>query len=215
MADESLPGPLMRPSPEARSSSSLTSPISEFTTEALHKVVGNVYNDLFCFMQVSRIQKQVKDLDGQVTMLRSVSEDLLGEAASPGRSSILGLSTAGQFHWDQLWHSVNVVGDRCLNDTLSPLQDRLKGVLAGCAGSPEYGVKLRIPGDELGWYGDLFKALNYQAKTLEVLLAAIRLARHSNKVDAEGGLSRDTRENVSILQSLTSVLRQRLQDPSG
>ena len=166
-------------------------------------------------MQVSRAQKQIVDLNGQVTMLHTVTQDLLSEAAMPSHSSYLGLSTGSQFHRDRLWHNVNVVGDRCRNDTVGPLHDRLKGMLACCAGPSEYEDKLRLPGHNIEWYEDTFQALKCQAETLQVLLAALRLARHNNTVNAEGQLSRDARENVSILHCLTSGLRQRLHDPSG
>ncbi|KAK5121565.1 hypothetical protein LTR85_004737 [Meristemomyces frigidus] len=196
-----VPGPSSLPS---------ASPASKFTTEALYEDVKRAYSDMFIFMQVSYAQKQVVDLNGQVTMLREVTEDL--RLVSSWQSSFLGLSIAGQLLWDGLWRSVNVVGDRCRADILRQLRKGLKSISSRSAESLKSKSDIRIPEDDIAWSEEVFRELERFTETLQVLLAAIRLAYHSTTVNNDGNLPQGM---ISTLRSSMSKLQHKLYDSSG
>jgi hypothetical protein len=192
---------------DARSPSPPLLPASKFTTEVLYQDIGDVVRDLSHFMQVTHIQKQVVDLNEQVKLLYDVSKEL--RALSSGQSSFWGLSPANQCPLDRLRHSVDIVGDRCRDDTLSLLHNRLARTITRHVDGHSPGVELKLPADDLLWYENTFKTLEVQTEALQVLLATIGLVRDSSTVTIGSNLSA-----VSKVHSLASSLNRKLYDSS-
>lgn len=210
--EPSSPPPLYSPGGFSDPHSPPTSSASKFMAGALYHDVDLVFRDIFRFTQVTHAQPQVENLNGQVTMLLDTSKEL---AALSGQSSFSGHSRVSQLLWDRLWHSVNVVGDRCRTDALGPLQNRLQRIIAPSAPYMKPDVNFRLPENDLAWYVNVFTKLEYFTETVEVLLAAIRITRHIDSNTIDGNLPPAARETVSMLHVSIPKLRQKLNGSPG
>jgi hypothetical protein len=218
--DSIVSTPIMAEYPSPPSTGSLQSPfpkrrsISEFGTEALYHAACNLYKSLVPFMRVSTPQKEVTNLYGQAKMLETVSYDVKTEADSyrldHRSTSSLYLTDPIQSHLHRLWDSVNSVGERCSNDTVGPLQDRLNRINGPYVQSAQFDEKLRLPEEDLDWYKATFRTLKHQTGTLRVLKTAINLANCMNDINERGELSGPARDASSTLQPLIAAVKPEL-----
>lgn len=201
-ADSSLPPPIQSPAPVPQQERNPG-------TEALYHAACNILKSLLILTQVARPQKEVFELHTQAKLFEEVCHDLEEEALRQRRDpkGSLALSTADQFHLHRLWDSISIVGERCYTGSVSPLQDRLRKIVEPYPDPSEFEKRLRLPLQELDWYGRTAQVLKNQTDTLKVLRTAIGLAYYKNDVNYGGDLSSATHEAAATLQSLISTLK--------
>lgn len=128
--------------------------------------------------EVSRPQTETFELFGQVKILHAVSQELNSGALDQNRGQT---SDPTQ---DQLWDAVNIISQRCCNDTMGPLHDGLEQIKFLHDRDPAL-YDLLLPQEEMQLYRDALQALKYQIAVFSVLQKAIRLGILKKDVDSE------------------------------
>ncbi|KAI1100873.1 hypothetical protein F4804DRAFT_32516 [Jackrogersella minutella] len=189
-----------------RSQSSLRSlPFGDFGTEGLHQCAIGLSTLLEEFAtEVSRPQTEIIDLLGQLKILLGVSHELNNGAFDQNQGQT---SDPTQ---DQLWQSVNIISQRCCNDTIGPLHDNLENIKTHHNPDPAL-YQLLLPQEDLQFYQNVLQALRYQTAVFSVLQKAIYLGILKMNFDSEDNakIAYDVASTISHLASrLTSELKQ-------
>ncbi|KAI1401228.1 hypothetical protein F4819DRAFT_459179 [Hypoxylon fuscum] len=160
-------------------SSSRSLPFGDFGTEALHQCAIGLSTLLEEFTtEVSRPQTEIIDLLGQLKILLGVSHELNSGAFNQNQGQT---SDPTQ---DQVWEAVNIISQRCCNDTMGPLHDGLERIknLHSHDLAPR---QFLLPHEEILLCQDALQALQYQTAVFSVLQNAIHLGILKRHLDSE------------------------------
>lgn len=162
----------------------------------LLRVIVNLTTD------VSRPQREYIELLGQLKILLPVSHELGNAAHKQNRGQLADPSQ------DHLWDSVRIISERCVRDTMDPLEEQLEQDwnFSQCRGPTPYQQELSRNATSLS---KVLKALYYQTAVFSVLQKAINLGADRQTSRSDGSLE-EAYERAAPIWHLASKLESEL-----